>query len=229
MRRRARHAAFSASIALAISLLAPSGAWAQAAAEVVVSNGQSISRDYRSWSLFLVCNPEWLAGGEAAQNNMRELYRAFGSFGRIIGSDNLAVWFRKPTTGSEPSAADAYDADEAGNYCGVYGLSANDSPHIVVTTAYPTKNGRPGNYYAISLNRLDNTNRLRLLGSISDRIRMSDFRTAQLDSDRYWRGWIQVLQDSAQVLGQLLPALKFTVDARAVKLEFDGSRISPGP
>lgn len=222
-----QHACFSASVALAVSLLAPSGAWAQDAAQIIVSNGQSISRNYRSWSLFLVCNPEWLAGSEAAQNNMRDLYRAFGTFGRIIGSDNLAVWFSKPTTVSEPSASEAYDADEAANYCGVYRLSANESPYIVVTTAYPTKDGTPGNYYAISLNGLDNSNRLRLLGTISDRIRMSDFRAAQFDSDRYWRGWIQVLEDSAQALRQLIPALKFTVDARAVKMEFDGSRLSP--
>ena len=202
-----------------------SAARAQAAAQIVVSDGQTISRSYKSWSLFLVCNAEWLASSEAAQNNMRDLYQAFGVFGKIIGNDNLAIWFRK-SAAANPSAADAYDAEEAVNYCIHYGLSANDSPHIVVTTTYPAKDGSRGNYYAISLNGLDNQNRLKLLNTIRDRIVMSDFRAVQFDSDRYWRSWTQILQDSAQILGQVIPALKFTVDARAVKLEFDGSRIS---
>lgn len=216
----------AAFLAFAILPFASSAAMAQAAVQIVVSDGQSISPNYKTWSLFLICNTEWLASSDAAQNNMKDLYQAFGLFGKIIGRENLAVWFRKSATASNPSAADAYDADEASNYCVHYGLSANDSPHIVVTTTYPTKEGSRGNYYAISLNGLDSQNRLRLLNTIRDRIVMSDFRTAQFDSDRYWRGWIQILQDSAQVLGQVIPALKFTVDARAVKLEFDGSRVS---
>jgi hypothetical protein len=216
---------FVACLAGASVPLASSAAKGQAAAEIVISDGQAISRSYESWSLFLVCNAVWLASGEAAQNNMRDLYLAFGVFGKIIGNDNLAVWFRKSAV-TTPSAAEAYDADEAANYCIHYGLSANDSPHIVVTTTYPAKNGSRGNYYAISLNGLDNQNRLKLLNTIRDRIVMSDFRAVQFDSDRYWRGWTQILQESAQILGQAIASLKFTVDARAVKLEFDGSRIS---
>jgi hypothetical protein len=203
---------------------APSAAKAQAAAQIAISDGQMISRNYKSWSLFLVCNGEWLASGEAAQNNMRDLYQAFGVFGKIIGDDNLAVWFRK-SDAANPSAANAYDAEVAANYCIHYGLSANDSPHIVVTTTYPARDGSRGDYYAISLNGFNNQNRLKLLNTIRDRIVMSDFRAVQFDSDRYWRSWTQILQDSAQMLSQVIPALKFTVDTRAVKLEFDGSRM----
>lgn len=215
----------TACVASAAMPFTSSVAKAEAAAQIVVSDGQSISRSYRSWSLFLVCNTEWLASDDAARNNMRDLYQAFGAFGKIIGDDNLAVWFRK-SAAAAPSAAEAYDAAEAANYCIHYGLSANDSPHIVVTTTYPTKDGSRGNYYAISLNGLDNQNRLKLLNTIRDRIVMSDFRAVEFDSDRYWSGWAQILQDTAHILGRVIPALKFTVDARALKLEFDGSRVS---
>jgi hypothetical protein len=212
---------------LAMFLAKASSSFGQTAAEVVVADGQSISHNYKSWSLFLVCNPEWLVSSDAAQGNMRDLYRAFGVFGRIIGSDHLAVWFRKAGTTQNPSAPEAYDATEAADYCAVYHLTANDSPYLVVTTAYPTKNGSSGNYLAVSLKGLDNTNRLKLLGTYSDRIRMSDFRASQFDSDRYWLGWTQVLEEGAAGLGQLVKAMKFTVDAKAVKIEFDGSRLSP--
>ena len=209
----------------AVMPFASSAAKAQAAAQIVVSDGQSISRSYKTWSLFLVCNAEWLTSDGAAQNNMRDLYQAFGVFGKIIGNDNLAVWFRK-SAAANPSLAESYDAEEAANYCIHYGLSAKDSPHILVTTTYPAKEGSRGNYYAISLNGLDSQNRLRLLNTIRDRIVVSDFRAVEFDSDRYWSGWTQVLQDTARILGKVIPALKFTVDARAFKLEFDGSRVS---
>ena len=217
-------ACIGAMIFASVSLFLSSPALAQAASEV--THGQSISPNYKSWSLFLVCNPEWLVTEEAAQENMRALHEAFSSFGKIIGSANLAVWFTKPAISSSQANYETYDADEAGDYCASYGLSANESPYIVVTTAYPTKTGARGNYSAISLNRLDNANRLRLLGTISDRIRMSDFRAEQFDSDRYWRRWAQVLDESARAMGRLVEAIKFTVDARAVKVEFDGTKIS---
>ena len=197
----------------------------QASQQIVVADGQTISRNFKSWSLFLVCNPAWLVTSDAAQGNMRDLFRAFATFGDIIGSQHLAVWFRKPGTAANPSAPDAYDAAEAADYCSVYHLAANDSPYLVVTTTYPSKNAPSGNYLAVSLKGLDNANRLKLLGTYSDRIRMSDFRAAEFDSDRYWLGWAQVLGDGASALGQLIRAVKFTVDAKAVKIDFDPSRI----
>src|SRR5689334_12625995 len=99
-------------------------AFGQAAAQIVVGDGQTISRNYKSWSLFLVCNPEWLVTSDAAQGNMRDLFRSFGVFGQIIGSEHLAVWFRKPGTAANPSAPDSYDAAEAADYCSVYHLAA---------------------------------------------------------------------------------------------------------
>jgi len=156
---------------------------------------------------------------------MRALFDAFGGFGQTIGTSNLAVWFVKKDTGASRPAPEDYDADEAGDYCATYKLSANDSPHIVVTTEYPKKNGVPGNYYAVSLNRLDQTNRLRLLGDISNRIRQADFNSTQFDSDRYWRRWRQVLEDSAEAMGTLIRAMNIVVNAGAVKFEFDGSKL----
>jgi hypothetical protein len=225
-RAEPRAAAIALSFLFAHSVLTSSAAHGAAAQQIIVSDGQSISRDFKSWSLFLVCNAEWLVSTDVAQSNMTDLYQAFGRFGEIIGREHLAVWFSRPGTPGNPAAPQAYDSAEAADYCAHYGLSANDSPHIVVTTTYPTKDGERGNYYAMSLNGFDNQNRLRLLNTIRDRIVTSDFSAARFDSDVYWRGWIQILQDSAQALGQLVPGFKVTVDTELVKVEFDGSKIS---
>ena len=65
----------------------------QASAEVVGPT-EKVPRDsFKSWSLFLVCNPSWIQPG--SEERIWRLYRQFKSFGRTIGDDNLAVWFWK--------------------------------------------------------------------------------------------------------------------------------------
>ena len=38
---------------------------------------------------------------------------------------------------------------------------------------------------------------------------------------------VGILEEGAAGLGQLVRAMKFTVDAKAVKIEFDGGRLPP--
>ena len=206
-------------LALATAISSP--LFAQRAG-IQLNTGEPIPKNYKSWSLFLVCNPSWLRTDEAAKARMKSLFDAFSAFSRTIGSDNLAVWpITRKTGGPE-----AYNADLAGDYCETYRLSANDSPHVVVTTAYPTKAGAPGDFSAISLNGLDTENMTKLLGTISDRVRTSDLDKQQLASDRFWRRWTQILQDSVTAMGHLAKAIKFTVDTKLMKLEFDGEKLS---
>jgi hypothetical protein len=191
-------------------------------AQAFVKRGESIPKDFTSWSLFLVCNPAWLGSDQASAQRMKSLFDGFNAFSPIIGSKNVAVWF---STVSPPSP-DNYDADEAGDYCAKYKLQSNVSPYVVVTTTYPTKFGATGNYYAMSLAGLDTENMLKLLGTVSDRIRAQDFNAPQFDSDRYWRQVTQTLEDSLRVIGRIAAAVKITVNARLFKIEIDGAKVS---
>src|SRR6266850_2591568 len=62
-------------------------------AEVVPATTDIPRGNYKTWSLFLVCNPRWLASDKT--HELYDLYSQFESFGDSIGPDNLAVWFWK--------------------------------------------------------------------------------------------------------------------------------------
>jgi hypothetical protein len=186
-----------------------------------VPSGQPIPKDFKTWSLFLVCNPAWLGDGAAAKARMTTLHGTFLGFGHSLGTRNAAVWF---TTANGPAAE--YDGDRAGDFCGTYGLESNRSPYVVVTSDYPSPVGAPGEYVAISLTGLDEDNVSAVLGKMADRIRSSHLDKDQMTSDRYWRGWIQVLEDTAATAGHVAKGLTFSIDTKVVKASFDGKALS---
>jgi hypothetical protein len=53
------------------------------------------TQEYETWSLFLICNPDWLQ--RTSIEEFGALYKSIGSFGHVIGPKNLAVavWFWK--------------------------------------------------------------------------------------------------------------------------------------
>src|SRR3954466_8105061 len=63
---------------------------AQALAELMPT-GKIPPNKYKTYSLFLVCNPQWLAADKS--EGLFALYQNFQNFGRTIGDENLAVWF----------------------------------------------------------------------------------------------------------------------------------------
>ncbi len=90
--------------------------WGQDAAEP--KHAEAIPRgSYRTWSLFLVCNSEWLL--PASNQRLKDLYDQFQAFGTAIGPDHLAVWFwkGKPNPSSPRLAADL-DVDRSTQFAG---------------------------------------------------------------------------------------------------------------
>jgi hypothetical protein len=207
--------------ALLFALAVPAARADSTRSPVVVPAGQPIPKGFKTWSLFLVCNPAWLGDDPASKARMVQLHSAFLGFGGSLGTQNAAVWLT--TAGGNPSD---YDADRAGDFCGTYGLSSNLSPYVVVSSDYPTVAGAPGDFAAISLAGLSTDNMLALLGQLSDRIRASQLDRDRMDSDRYWRGWVQVLEDSEAVVRKIAKGFSFSVDARVVKVRFDGKALS---
>jgi hypothetical protein len=91
---------------------------------VNVSHTAAIPKDhYKSWSLFLVCNPGWiLANGD---DGIGKLFRAYMAFGKAIGPDNLAIWFSDPP--GQVATTENTDIERMSTYCEKFGLLPSQS------------------------------------------------------------------------------------------------------
>jgi hypothetical protein len=102
----------------------------------VVSKTETIPMSFKTYSLFLVCNPQWLAPEKSG--GLYGLYQQFENFGRTIGADNAAVWFWKSKRPArDPALAENVDVERSIRFCQAWKLKPSEGPHLVVTTAYP--------------------------------------------------------------------------------------------
>ena len=109
-----------------------------------------IPRSYKSWSLFLICNPAWIV--ENGDKGIEELFDRYKAFGEAIGPNNLAIWFwKKPDVAP---TSDSTDVSRSAVYCEKYKLLPSESPHVLVTTQHPDDQD-PGDRFVVSLNGLD--------------------------------------------------------------------------
>ncbi len=72
------------------------------------------SNPFTSWSLFLVCNLEWLL--EKRESDLREVFEAYREFGRTSGSHHAAVWFVKSKSMDQANPKNL-DIERSVNYC----------------------------------------------------------------------------------------------------------------
>src|SRR5947209_6237768 len=92
----------------------------QASGELVSTTGQIPRGMYKTWSLFVVCNPDWVSPEKSA--DLRNLYQRFKSFGDAIGRDNLAVWFWKRRAAlTDPQLAENVDVARGADFCAAVG------------------------------------------------------------------------------------------------------------
>src|SRR5262245_50115023 len=88
---------------------------ARAIAEVVGPTEQIPRNSFKTWSLFLVCNPDWATPDRSA--DLANLYRRFKPFGDAIGKDNLAVWFwKRKARVDDPKLADYVDVARSAEF-----------------------------------------------------------------------------------------------------------------
>lgn len=94
-----------------VTLFAAADAHAQAFA--VVKGKEPIPREaYKTWSIFLVTNQQWLIPENARE--LQQLYERSQAFGRVIGRDHLAVWFWKEDAPLQsPALAENVDVERA--------------------------------------------------------------------------------------------------------------------
>jgi len=156
---------------LAVALLT---AWAgpsagQASAELVSPTEQIPRATYKTWSLFLVCNPDWVAPEKSA--DLANLYRRFKSFGDAIGRDNLAVWFwKRRVPVHDPRLAENVDIARSAEFCGALNRAPSQGPYIVLTTEYPDVAAFPKERAVFELGGLQPADVAKLLNTLTDNL-----------------------------------------------------------
>ena len=189
--------------------------------KVINLENEPIPKNYQSWSLFLVCNPQWLS----AENEVRlsNLYAQFNSFGDAIGSKHLAVWFsRRPPAPGRPVAEDI-DVNQNAAFCTKMKLLPSKSPYVVVTTSYPDVKAETLKHeVVIELNNLPPADIGNLLTKLADQLLVQGLRQADFDSEQYWNAWKRSVQSIGGFLAGMINTVKITINAGVVKLEVEG-------
>jgi hypothetical protein len=185
-----------------LTALATERAYAQAQAKVAPP--EAIPRnDYKTWSLFLVCNPAWL-GPEKAPD-LYSLYQQFEAFGRAIGDDHLAVWFWKSRIAeNDPKIADKVDVERSVRFCRTFNLQPSSSPYVLVTTSYPDEShlAIPKDYALFELAKMNSTDISKLLTKLTDELVLKGrVEGAKPAPEAEGALWIRLLEATQRAIG----------------------------
>ena len=210
---------FSVPLYLLVASILSDVSLGQSRVGIVTSPEQPIPSEYKTWSMFLVCNPGWLIDNKKAE--LVNLYQQFVAFGDAIGPENVAIWFSKEKipTNNPVDAAAQYDAPRAAQYCTRYALLPSLGPYIIVTSHYPDLHGELHNFYRISLAGADAMLSIRLLTFLSDQIVATGLQQQQLDSEQYWRSWEHTGLTLIDHFGKLFSKLTVTINTVFFKVE----------
>ena len=193
---------------------------------------ERIPRGYKSWSIFLVTNQDWLVPEKADQ--IIELYRQAEAFGRTIGGNHLAVWFwkqnqpgscceRVPHNRKIPGTlgvVENIDVERAIAFCEKLGLKPSRGPYLLFTTTYPDEQDTLTNYSVVELGKEPQAVQ-GFLGRLGDQlivegvVRNGLFASAA-GTDDFWSAWFDATRHAIASLG-----LRFRVAIRTPTISLD--------
>jgi len=170
MRRHIHTSAYlGALVGLLLSPVFARGPAAQDRVELVGPTETIPRESYKTWSLFLVCNPEWISADRS--RDVENLYWQFKVFGDAIGKENLAVWFwREKASTRDPRLAEKIDVARSAEYCRVLERKPSEGPFLVVTTAYPDLGAFPRDRAIFEFGGADPTSLAKTLNWLTDRL-----------------------------------------------------------
>lgn len=181
----------------------------------VVPSGADIPMPrYQSWSLFLVCNNSWLRSDSL--DKLDALYKRFEAFGRAIGESHVAVWFAKRK--ASPRIVERLDVDRSAAYCARFGLDPRESPHVFVTTSYPSLSNPSQRYLVLRLNGLTPDSIETLLGTLSAQILGQSLDQSEVDSEIWWLKIKQSVAAVFDVIGDIATKIKVTLKIKDVEV-----------
>jgi len=211
-------------------------------AQELVGAKEQIKKGFKTYSLFLVCNPSWLQARGAIDPPTQFLYRSFLNFGHAIGDDNLAVWFWMSPVGSKTVsvAAANIDVERSARFCQAWHLKPSEGPHLVITSAFPKesdlKSGLPKNSAVFQLGNMTDDQITQLLTKLTDQLLLSGkVDQAQVDTSQPAPKpkapaplWVRLLDAVQTSIGSFGCAWTFKIDAGAVKADLHACP-APGP
>lgn len=182
---------------LFVALSAASAASAQDIAPLYTPKTPIPRGQYKTWSLFLVNNPQWLVA--ESNDKLKKLYDQFQAFGRAIGPDHVAVWFWQRNIWQDASYYRLVDVNRSAAFCAKLKLAPGGGPYVVVTTEYPGA-GLPADassflptplqhYSVVSLNNKGADDAIRLLTLVADKITAGRLADLNVTSEDYWSKW----------------------------------------
>jgi hypothetical protein len=196
----------------------------QATAELVSPTAQIPAGTYKTWSLFLVCNPDWVAPEKSA--DLANLYRRFKSFGDAVGRDNLAVWFwKRQTPVDDTRLAENVDVARSAEFCGVLQRAPSGGPYLVVTTAYPDLAAFPKDRAIFELGGLQPADLAKLLNTLTDqlllqrRVEVAGATAAGAAGGAASSLWIRLLESARQSMIGFGCKVKLQIDTGLLSAE----------
>ena len=187
--------------------------------QVLFTPDMEISEYYETWSLFLVCNPSWAE--PEAYERIQDLYSKFQGFGRAIGHDHLAVWFwrQEPRWDTEELVEDL-DIERATEFCQTYGLQPSRSPHVLVTTTFPTADERVEEYVVLELAGAEPAKIDEFLGELADALYADNLASLDKTSEGFW---FKLFEKIRGALRGVAEGITVTVESGPLKLRWSGS------
>lgn len=202
--------------------------FAQDSAEV--SRNDKIPEGYQTYSLFLICNPQWLDQDKRA--DLHNLYNQFKNFGRAIGDDHLAVWFWKTQgrtrddNGNLGQLAQDVDVELSVRFCKSWKLKPSASPHLVVTSTYPStsffSSGLPKNTAVFELGNMAPKDISSLLAKITDDL----IQTGRVSQPSPSGLWVRLLEATQKTINSFGCAWTFKIEAGPVNADLKSCKSS---
>ena len=210
------------SFAVAVAGLACSGSrLPQDIAEV--PRKKEIPEGYKTYSLFLICNPQWL--DQDRSGDLHNLYIQFQNFGRAIGDDHLAVWFwRSEGRTRNSELARDVDVERSVRFCQTWRLKPSAGPHVVVTSTYPQEHdqfsGLPKNSAVYTLGNMVPKDISALLAKLTDDLIQNGHVNSREAAQPAPPGlWVRLLEATQQTINSFGCAWTFKIEAGPVNAD----------
>lgn len=212
--------AFLTAVAL-FGLVFTQTAPSQASVEVVSGTGR-IPKNFNTYSLFLVCNPQWLVPGKSG--SLYGLYQQFENFGRTIGDENAAVWFWKSERRAlDPTLAENVDVERGVRFCQAWKLKPSEGPHLVITTIYPDESnlssGLPKGSAVYGLGNMSSTEISDLLAKLTDELVEKGRIEGPLPAAAPLALWVRLLDATQRTINSFGCAWTFKIEAGPVNAD----------
>lgn len=189
---------------------------AEAGAAVEVPRQQNIPHNYKSWSLFLVCNPSWVR--TEGDRGISDLYKVFKTFGEAIGPQNAAIWFWKQK--GRPAEANL-DISRMSTFCEKYHVLPSKTPQVIVTTCDPNE-AKADNVVIVNLNSNPEESAA-ALSKLTDQILLTGLNQRDLDENEKWRRFTTAAREVVTSVGCYLNKISFSFNLGPAKFEMEHS------